>query len=251
MRKERIAFIGVLMSVISMLGVNAQQTSLSPDLQKIIWASHFVVNNYVDTVNEKQFADETIAAMLQTLDPHSSYVPAREGQQYNAVLMGAFEGIGVTFNLLHDTITVISVTPAGPSQKVGILPGDRIIRIDDSIVAGVKIQNTEVKPIEPEFLDFSKDTVIVSRVAHDSDVLVILGGSTNQRNASDVDFLDNILFGSAACHGGFKGVEVDDNEVYLRNFVLSQLLAVREHVAAAEDAAEHFGVQRLDAASED
>lgn len=104
MRKERIAFIGVLMSVISMLGVNAQQTSLSPDLQKIIWASHFVVNNYVDTVNEKQFADETIAAMLQTLDPHSSYIPKEEVEKANEGLRGDFDGIGVTFQMLGTLI---------------------------------------------------------------------------------------------------------------------------------------------------
>ena len=87
--------------------VNAQQSGLSPDLQKIIWASHFVINNYVDTVNEKEFADEAIAAMLQSLDPHSSYIPKEEVEKANEGLRGDFDGIGVTFQMLEDTMVVI------------------------------------------------------------------------------------------------------------------------------------------------
>lgn len=113
-------------------------------VSKLDYVRALVDAYYFEKKDADSLTDEMVTAMLQTLDPHSSYVSARDVQQYNSVLIGEFEGIGVTFNILHDTITVISVTPAGPSQKVGILPGDRIVRIDDSTVAGVKIQNTEV-----------------------------------------------------------------------------------------------------------
>lgn len=113
-------------------------------LSKLDYVRSLIDTFYFENISADSLTDEMITAMLQTLDPHSSYISAKEVQQYNSVLLGEFEGIGVTFNILHDTITVISVTPAGPSQKVGILPGDRIVRIDDSLVAGVKIQNTEV-----------------------------------------------------------------------------------------------------------
>lgn len=131
------------MSVISMLGVNAQQTSLSPDLQKIIWASHFVVNNYVDTVNEKQFADETIAAMLQTLDPHSSYIPKEEVEKANEGLRGDFDGIGVTFQMLEDTMVVMQTISGAPAEKVGIMAGDKIVTVDGENI--VKMSTNEIQ----------------------------------------------------------------------------------------------------------
>ena len=99
---------------------------------------------YFEPVDADSLTDEMIAAFLDRLDPHSSYIPARDAQNYNSVLLGEFEGIGITFNILNDTITVISVIPGGPSQKKGLAVGDRIVRIDGENVAGVKIQNTDV-----------------------------------------------------------------------------------------------------------
>lgn len=113
-------------------------------VSKLDYVRELVDVYYYENKDADSLTDEMITSLLKALDPHSSYVSAKEVQQYNSVLIGEFEGIGVTFNILNDTITVISVTPAGPSQKAGILPGDRIVRINDSLVAGVKIQNTEV-----------------------------------------------------------------------------------------------------------
>ncbi|MBO4402364.1 MAG: PDZ domain-containing protein [Bacteroidales bacterium] len=99
---------------------------------------------YFDSVDGDSLLDISLAAMLQGLDPHSSYISARDAQQYNSVLTGEFEGIGISFNVLNDTIVVISVNAGGPSQKSGLLPGDKIIRVDTGNVAGVNIQNTEI-----------------------------------------------------------------------------------------------------------
>ena len=105
---------------------------------------HLIEKYYFEPVDSDSLTDEMIAALLDRLDPHSSYIPAKDAQNYNSVLLGEFEGIGITFNILNDTITVISVVPNGPSQRKGVAVGDRIVRIDGENVAGVKIQNTDV-----------------------------------------------------------------------------------------------------------
>ena len=115
-----------------------------PALSKTEAVRRLIEAYYFEPVNDDSLTDGMISALLENLDPHSSYITAREVQDYNAVLVGSFEGIGVTFNILEDTITVVSVIPAGPSQKAGVLAGDKIVRIDGDTVAGVKIQNSEV-----------------------------------------------------------------------------------------------------------
>ena len=127
----------------SSYNVNAQQSGLSPDLQKIIWASHFVINNYVDTVNEKEFADEAIAAMLQSLDPHSSYIPKEEVEKANEGLRGDFDGIGVTFQMLEDTMVVMQTISGAPAEKVGIMAGDKIVTVDGENI--VKMSTNEIQ----------------------------------------------------------------------------------------------------------
>ena len=116
----------------------------SPSGSKLDAVRHLIENYYFEPVDADSLTDGAVAALLETLDPHSSYISSREVRDYNAVLLGEFEGIGVTFNILDDTITVISVTPAGPSQKTGVLAGDKIVRIEGEEVAGVKIQNSDV-----------------------------------------------------------------------------------------------------------
>jgi len=99
---------------------------------------------YVDTVNEKQLTEDAIRAVLKDLDPHSVYIPAEDLKDANEPLVGNFEGIGIQFNILDDTILVTNTIPGGPSEKVGLLAGDRIVQIDTSIVAGIKIKNNDV-----------------------------------------------------------------------------------------------------------
>lgn len=99
---------------------------------------------YFDKADKDSLLDISLTAMLQGLDPHSSYISRKDVKQYNSVLTGEFEGIGISFNLLNDTIIVISVNAGGPSQKAGLLPGDKIIQVDTERVAGVNIQNSDV-----------------------------------------------------------------------------------------------------------
>lgn len=99
---------------------------------------------YVDTVNEEQLTEEAIKAVLKKLDPHSVYIPASELKEMNEPLVGKFEGVGIQFNIFEDTILVTQTIAGGPSEKLGIRAGDRIIRIDNENVAGVKMTNNGV-----------------------------------------------------------------------------------------------------------
>lgn len=100
---------------------------------------------YVDSVDQDQLVEHAIVEMLKKLDPHSVYINKDEVRAMNEPLQGNFEGIGVQFNLLNDTIFIISPISGGPSERVGILAGDRIVKIDSEDVAGVGITNTQVR----------------------------------------------------------------------------------------------------------
>jgi carboxyl-terminal processing protease len=99
---------------------------------------------YVDSVNMQDLENKTLNEMLSNLDPHSAYIPAEELQKANEPLEGNFDGIGVEFNIVNDTIMVVSAINGGPSQELGIKAGDRIIKVDTTLVAGVKITNDNV-----------------------------------------------------------------------------------------------------------
>ena len=111
---------------------------------KIKEVIEYVKKNYVDTINEQQLTEKTISTLLQSLDPHSVYIPAKEYHETLDPLLGSFEGIGVQFRIEADTITVITPVSGGPSEKLGIRSGDRIIKIDGKNVAGIKIANNDV-----------------------------------------------------------------------------------------------------------
>lgn len=99
---------------------------------------------YVDTIDLDSLEDVAIEELLTQLDPHSVYIPAKDLQQANEGLEGNFEGVGIEFSILDDTIMVANVLKDGPASKVGILPGDRIIKVDTSNVAGIGIKNDQV-----------------------------------------------------------------------------------------------------------
>lgn len=101
----------------------------------------YVIREYVDTLYRDSLTDKTIETLLSNLDPHSAYIPAASLQSANEPLNGNFEGIGIEFNLLRDTIYVVTAIPGGPSEKAGIKSGDKIIFVDGKKVAGVKITN--------------------------------------------------------------------------------------------------------------
>ncbi len=99
---------------------------------------------YVDTIDESVLEEEAIAELLKNLDPHSVFIPSRDLQTVNEPLDGQFEGIGVEFSLLNDTIYIVNVIDGGPSQRAGLMSGDRIVKVEDTLVAGVGIQNDDV-----------------------------------------------------------------------------------------------------------
>ncbi len=105
---------------------------------------NLIYDSYVDDVSKEELTDEGIRSMLKNLDPHSSYIPARDFNRINDPLMGSFEGIGIEFNMVKDTVVVINPIAGGPSEKAGIMPGDRIIMVKDTIIAGVNLQTDRV-----------------------------------------------------------------------------------------------------------
>ena len=103
-----------------------------------------IEGNYVDTVDSKKLVESAIPEILKQLDPHTVYIPARDMQEVSEEMSGNFSGIGVQFSIQNDTIMVIDVISGGPSQKLGIRAGDRIVKVNDSIMAGVKVTNDKV-----------------------------------------------------------------------------------------------------------
>lgn len=104
----------------------------------------YINMQYVDTVNISKLTEKAVIEVLKNLDPHSTYVSKEDFKSANEQLEGNFEGIGVEFNILNDTLVVVSPVSGGPSEKVGIQAGDRILAVDDKPIAGVKIKNEDV-----------------------------------------------------------------------------------------------------------
>jgi carboxyl-terminal processing protease len=115
-----------------------------PAARKLNMTLSAIENYYVDTINKSQMADEAIVFMLQKLDPHSGYLTPEEVKEMNEPLQGNFDGIGIQFNMLTDTLYVVQVISGGPSEKVGLTAGDRILMVNDSVVAGVGMKNTDI-----------------------------------------------------------------------------------------------------------
>ncbi len=125
-----------------------QNPLLEPDFrqsaEKFTALLYHLDQNYVDSVNTDKLVEDAIIHMLAELDPHSVYIPAEDVEKANEGLEGNFEGIGIQFNIVKDTITVVSPISGGPSEKLGIMAGDKIIFIEDEPVAGVGITNADV-----------------------------------------------------------------------------------------------------------
>jgi carboxyl-terminal processing protease len=125
-------------------GGNIISVNAGNQFNKIEEILRYVSDQYVDTINEKQLTEKTITTMLQNLDPHSSYLTAEELRANDEPLQGNFDGIGIEFNIVDDTIRVLTAIVGGPSEKVGIQAGDKIVEVEGKKVAGVKITNKDV-----------------------------------------------------------------------------------------------------------
>ncbi len=139
--KHKIVLFGIM--AMTVCCVMADEFKFEPR-QKLMMVEKIIESYYVDSVNADHMVEEAIVAMLKTLDPHSSYSDKEETKALTEPLQGNFSGIGIQFNMLNDTLYVIQTVAGGPSEKVGILAGDRIIAADDNVISGMKKKNTDI-----------------------------------------------------------------------------------------------------------
>ena len=135
---------GVMACFFSICTLQAQKSIPHSPARKLQMAEFAISRLYVDKVDEEKLVEAAIIAMLKDLDPHSVYSDAEEVKRLNEPLQGNFDGIGVQFNMSKDTLVIIQPVSGGPSEKVGILAGDRIIQVNDTLIAGVKITTDEI-----------------------------------------------------------------------------------------------------------
>lgn len=133
----------VLLVCLFTLSIQAQNFN-SEAARKLQMAEFAITNLYVDQVDENKIVEEAIIKMLAQLDPHSLYSNAEEVKKLNEPLQGNFDGIGVQFNMVKDTLFVVQTVSGGPSEKVGILAGDRIVMVNDTAIAGVKMSTEKI-----------------------------------------------------------------------------------------------------------
>lgn len=135
-------FLGTLLNFpIEGVSTNKNFHATRGKLEKVL---DYIVGRYVDTIRREKLEEQTLTAMLNSLDPHSGYIPASDLQEVNEPLQGNFDGIGVEFNIHLDTIRVITAIVGGPAEKAGVQAGDGIVSVNGKKVAGVKITNKEV-----------------------------------------------------------------------------------------------------------
>lgn len=139
---KRIVLLGFFLTGIACAMVHAQKTDMNA--RKLQIALYAVNEFYVDSTDESKLVEDAIMGMLEKLDPHSTYTDPEETKEMTEPLEGNFDGIGIQFNMLTDTVYVIQVIPGGPSEKVGLMAGDRIVQVNDTIVAGVKMKTSDI-----------------------------------------------------------------------------------------------------------
>lgn len=153
-------YLPILIAVILVIGIYiGRQLSYFSDVNQAFYALsqnkksannkidnllRYIQEEYVDTVNLDSLSDKVVANILEQLDPHSGYIPAKDLTALNEGMDGNFDGIGIEFNILNDTITVVTAISGGPSETLGIQSGDRIVTVDGKNVAGIKIKNEDV-----------------------------------------------------------------------------------------------------------
>jgi carboxyl-terminal processing protease len=120
----------------------SKELSTSYKFQEII---NLIERNYVDPVDSKKLTETAIVAMLEELDPHSTYIPAEDAQEAQSQINGSFVGVGIRFQIVKDTLMVVATIPGGPSEKVGLMAGDQIIEVASESIAGVGLKNNEVR----------------------------------------------------------------------------------------------------------
>lgn len=134
----------IIFLLLLITGISSAQNKVNVQTLKFGRLLHLIDSYYVDTTDIKKNTEDAIRGMLSKLDPHSVYISKEEVEEMNAPLQGSFEGIGISFNILQDTLFVVSTIPGGPSEKVGLQPSDRIIFVDGKMIAGIGLKNNDV-----------------------------------------------------------------------------------------------------------
>jgi len=143
-KAKLICLFAVVLAISSISGVKAQSDNARETTQKFNTTLQIIEFAYVDSINAPDLVEKAIIAMLKELDPHSAYITRDDVRRVNEPLEAEFEGIGVTFQLFNDTILVVAPVPGGPSDKLGILAGDKIIKINGEDAFGTKVNNEYV-----------------------------------------------------------------------------------------------------------
>jgi len=143
MRKAKL-ILGLWLLPCLMLTKASAQFRFDEQLYKLTRVLEWIDDYYVDSVNKEKLVEQVIYEVLKTLDPHSSYLTREEVIAMSEPLQGNFEGIGISFNILHDTVYVISPISGGPSDKAGLKSGDRIVRVDGNNIAGIGVTTDDV-----------------------------------------------------------------------------------------------------------
>ena len=143
MKKYIFAIAAVIAVAITATSEQKEWSSITPR-QKLAAAESMIMKYYVDSIDENVLVENAIRGLLETLDPHSTYSDKEETKELTEPLDGNFCGIGVEFNMQKDTLYVVQTVSGGPAEKVGIHPGDRIIAVNDTAIAGVKMRTKQI-----------------------------------------------------------------------------------------------------------
>lgn len=154
-RPKFYVYLPIVFALVLVLGIFIGSTFLSGGQRVVMGGNagkyskledvlHYINQEYVDTISEEDLIEKSIVSLLENLDPHSSYITAEELQANNEPLQGNFEGIGVEFNIVDDTVRVVAAIPGGPAEGVGVQAGDKIVMVDGKNIAGIKIANKGV-----------------------------------------------------------------------------------------------------------
>lgn len=207
-------------------GCTYAQFRPTPDGLKLERTLQLINGLYVDDVNTSEITEAAIKAMLEELDPHSTYLNADDVKAMNEPLQGNFDGIGISFNMLTDTLYVMEVIAGGPSQQVGILPGDRIIYVNDSLIAGVEINNQDVvkklrgqkgTTVNVKILRRGVDDLIEFRIVRDKIPITSIDASYMVNN--DVGYIRLSRFGITSAEE-FRAAENDLRSQGMKHLLL-------------------------------
>lgn len=166
-----LTFIAVL-SVVAQTNFQEQRVKDSVQHDKFGKLLYTVVSQYVDEVDSEELIEDAIVGMLKQLDPHSVYIPEKELRRMNEPLEGNFEGIGIQFNILNDTLIVVSPISGGPSERLGIMSGDKMIFVEDENIAGTGLKNSDVQKL----LRGKKGTIVNVKIKRSSEKELITFG---------------------------------------------------------------------------